>query len=640
MSLGNFHVSNEKLYCSRHFGNIEGNRKKARDLLTGSLDADPLQQSLADLAEHENDLFTSDSVLLKNALENQDGNGIPNGSSHQSEVVSAPSSSDNNVDSEPSATSKEGNSPRTTTEENPSDTEYLESEEDHTQEKADTTSDRSEGAPSKYGVSKTDTGLKKKEDEVDNKTNTNTNTNAIIEKSVSSPTSGNFKDEKKKSKRKRKDQKSKKDDEGGKKKRKDKKKKSDKVGDVGEDGNDADKKEKRRKRRKDKLKDTAGDEKKKEKDNNDETNILQEDVGDKKKKTKRGLFGLKRKPSKAVLVARKESNGDGEEPTSSHPSLTSFVSSRFRKQTKKDGPQIKGGQLKDRKEISTPKLPQVQIPKPEDIEDDDTLEGLEPLTTPSKRGHNRIAKLNRSDSKTTTTTTTPKKPPAPGSTERQPSASKFARKNSSTTNNNSTLKPKEEIEEKILPISLQCPLFPDISNTLEVCCDILEEDIPLSDLNIPSPIERDDNSSFVWSNYELKREFSPLTIELPNDVLEKPKDEKERIKQSGFIQPIIKKYALIGVTRRLLQYFSILKTLFPFSTEIIGISESPKQALDLLQEYKDEKLEQYSIDNLVKQPDIDWILIGSAYNTRAKSIITALEAGKNVFCEKPVCLRY
>lgn len=41
---------------------------------------------------------------------------------------------------------------------------------------------------------------------------------------------------------------------------------------------------------------------------------------------------------------------------------------------------------------------------------------------------------------------------------------------------------------------------------------------------------------------------------------------------------------------------------------------------------------------LLNDPDIDLVAISTQHNTHAKFIIEALEAGKNVYCEKPLCL--
>ena len=156
-------------------------------------------------------------------------------------------------------------------------------------------------------------------------------------------------------------------------------------------------------------------------------------------------------------------------------------------------------------------------------------------------------------------------------------------------------------------------------------------------MNIPKPIERE-QPLYQWSSHELKRELSPLVIQLPEDVLPVPEDEKKRILQSGFFEPQVIRYGLIGVTRRLLQYYSILKTTYPFCTDIIGVSDIPPEALDMLRERND-TINELSLTELVSNPNVDWIFVGSMYNQIANNIATALEAGKNVFCEKPVCFR-
>ena len=41
---------------------------------------------------------------------------------------------------------------------------------------------------------------------------------------------------------------------------------------------------------------------------------------------------------------------------------------------------------------------------------------------------------------------------------------------------------------------------------------------------------------------------------------------------------------------------------------------------------------------MIKDEDIDLIVLSTQHNSHAKFIIESLEAGKSVYCEKPLCL--
>jgi len=50
-------------------------------------------------------------------------------------------------------------------------------------------------------------------------------------------------------------------------------------------------------------------------------------------------------------------------------------------------------------------------------------------------------------------------------------------------------------------------------------------------------------------------------------------------------------------------------------------------------------LERMSFKELLQRSDIDWIVVGCTYNNMMENISAAFAAGKNVFCEKPVCFQ-
>lgn len=125
-------------------------------------------------------------------------------------------------------------------------------------------------------------------------------------------------------------------------------------------------------------------------------------------------------------------------------------------------------------------------------------------------------------------------------------------------------------------------------------------------------------------------------MDLPDDVLPLPKDEKEKILQDGYIKPSTIKFGFIGVDHRVLEFASILKSTFPFHTDVMGVSSVTPKALQILKERYGESFEESSITQLLSK-NIDWIFIDSEYSTVAENIVCSLQSGKHVFCEKPVC---
>lgn len=151
-------------------------------------------------------------------------------------------------------------------------------------------------------------------------------------------------------------------------------------------------------------------------------------------------------------------------------------------------------------------------------------------------------------------------------------------------------------------------------------------------------LDADVKPRYEWTSFELSTEFPPIELDLPDDIVPNPTDVKEKILQNGYFNPEVITFGLIGVRRRLLEFTSILATTFPFETSFVCASSVSSDALKILQERFGDSVKELS-DTQLYNEKLDWIFIDSQYMDIANHIASSLLAGKNVFCEKPVCRR-
>jgi predicted dehydrogenase len=100
------------------------------------------------------------------------------------------------------------------------------------------------------------------------------------------------------------------------------------------------------------------------------------------------------------------------------------------------------------------------------------------------------------------------------------------------------------------------------------------------------------------------------------------------------------KVTKIGVVGCGARMRSVLKRLLPQDPRLVlhGVFDIDPQAIEQAREkFRPEGLRAYpSMESLVTDPEIDWVMVGTWNRHHAVPVIAALEAGKNVFCEKPL----
>ena len=517
LSLGNFHTIDNLFYCTRHFfqrsatleQNSNGRKSKARDLFAGSIDADPLLSgSLTDLEkdewEKQDDVLsarreskeTNETILEKDKEQQQTAtttttitkeeneNNTPDKQHEnienkiESDKTSETEKNNNNDNNKQVENSKNENSESTKS--ISSDTEFIDlSDEDPEKIESDfTPSEKSEGL----------TSLKPKTTKVETTSDENSSSN---KKSSLGRSTGrdrkkkDFKFNKKESKTDITENDSnqntsstnltastpntskKKSSSSSKKKKKSEKSEAEDPILLDDTPSISRKRKKDKTPRKPKKSAALKDDSASSNPVDSQDSNLDSLKDDKKKKSsKRGLFSLKKKPSRASLPTKKSEEKDSKDSSHS-PSLPSFVTSRFRK-TKKESstdnlpipnnsnnnssPSSSSNNV--RKFQNSSKYNTSKAVKTEDEFSDGEDDDLAPLVPTEKR--NRISRLASKESvKSSVITPTASTPPSQTQKD-QPKTPKVSQKN-------------------ILPVSLEIPTIISSLSSIPLCSNTLEE---------------------------------------------------------------------------------------------------------------------------------------------------------------------
>src|SRR3989344_1403517 len=97
---------------------------------------------------------------------------------------------------------------------------------------------------------------------------------------------------------------------------------------------------------------------------------------------------------------------------------------------------------------------------------------------------------------------------------------------------------------------------------------------------------------------------------------------------------------IIGCGKRMADFLETLKYLDNnHQCEILAINDLNGDAIKKFKNSFGENVKVYaSSDELVKDPNISWVFIGSYNKFHKEHIMCALKANKNVFCEKPLAI--
>ena len=98
-----------------------------------------------------------------------------------------------------------------------------------------------------------------------------------------------------------------------------------------------------------------------------------------------------------------------------------------------------------------------------------------------------------------------------------------------------------------------------------------------------------------------------------------------------------KKIALIGCGGRLRGVIEgTLKAAPPGSMEISDLYDPDPGSVAAARELAPGAVSHSSVDELLRQSDAEWVAIGSPNSEHARQVAAALDAGRHVFCEKPL----
>src|SRR3989344_3439476 len=100
-----------------------------------------------------------------------------------------------------------------------------------------------------------------------------------------------------------------------------------------------------------------------------------------------------------------------------------------------------------------------------------------------------------------------------------------------------------------------------------------------------------------------------------------------------------KKIGVLGCSSRLKYILEELSKILDF--EIKGLYDKKIEAVNFYRETFGKNIRYYSDINLLSsEKDIDWIFIGSINSEHKEQILSALNGGKNIFCEKPIATTF
>ncbi len=101
----------------------------------------------------------------------------------------------------------------------------------------------------------------------------------------------------------------------------------------------------------------------------------------------------------------------------------------------------------------------------------------------------------------------------------------------------------------------------------------------------------------------------------------------------------MKKIGIIGCGERIRGVVEYVRNEEP-SIEVVALYDPSRASIEVTKKFfniPDVKVYD-RWEELVKDPDVDWVFIGSWNYVHARQTIGAFEAGKDVFCEKPICI--
>ena len=154
--------------------------------------------------------------------------------------------------------------------------------------------------------------------------------------------------------------------------------------------------------------------------------------------------------------------------------------------------------------------------------------------------------------------------------------------------------------------------------------------------------DKKDGKAYSWSDFSLPKQYPKFETGLPKELEEEffslkvnQSIDKKRYYGSKKIT-----VALYDARVPTMELIGELFNLYPNDIEIKYVYNTSDALKDVLESrYENVEFISTSNESEIFNKDVQWIFVDGFYCNLCNTIIKALNAGKNVYCPKPLCFR-